>query len=357
MRKFIEKCILPCVILGGILAEITFCFLLRQCFSLAITSILTVLPLIPFLIYGAARKLPAGKTRKACNLIGGTLLSADCYFMIYTTIIGAALILGLPKNHAGLLLFCDLSLTALSVLAGTLYANRIKKTYYTVSLPDVKSCKIVFFSDLHLGDFCTVGHLKKVVSLIRSEKPDLVLFGGDLVDMDMPSPQKADRYAKILSLVGCIIGCEGNHDLHDLQNEDREAFLKKANIRILCDESITDPKTGLCITGRKSKKRDRLPAMSLDPDKKHILLEHDPKTANEALLAGFSLVLCGHTHKGQTFPGNILRRLGTRYFYGKYDTKNGTVITTSGCGSTGLPLRLFVTSEITTIQITPSPIE
>ena len=193
--------------------------------------------------------------------------------------------------------------------------------------------------------------MKKVASTIISQKADLVLYGGDLIDVDMPNTKKANRYAMILSRVGGIVGCEGNHDLHDLQADGRDDFLKKANIRILCDKSITDNQTGLCITGRKSKKRKRFAAESLLVDKKQILLEHDPKTADEALAAGFPLVLCGHTHKGQTFPGNILRRLGTRYFYGKFDTKEGTVITTSGCGSTGLPLRLFVTSEITVLHI------
>lgn len=351
MRRLIEKCILPCVVTGGIFAEITLFALIKHVFGTAPAIILTLLPIIPFAVYGTARRLPAGSPRRWCNLIGGTLLSADCYFMIYTAIMGVLALCIVPPEYAHVLLTLDLALTLSSVVLGVIGALRLKTVHYTLSMQDVSPCKIVFFSDLHLGDFCTERHLKKVVSTIVSQKADLVLYGGDLVDMDMPSAQKADRYARLLSRVGGIVGCEGNHDLHDLHHSARMAFLQKAGIRLLCDESITDVGTGLCITGRKSKKRERLSACSLSPEKKQILLEHDPKTAKEALLAGFPLVLCGHTHKGQTFPGNILRRLGTRYFYGKFDTEKGTVITTSGCGSTGLPLRLFVTSEITVLHI------
>lgn len=349
--KIVRKLFLPCMILGACTAQITFYILLKQCFSETTSLLLTCIPLIPFVFYGIARVARPGKLRVICNVLGAALLSADCYFMIFTAGIGVALLLGVPLRVAPMLLTIDLSFCALSVGAGMLNATRIRTVRYTVKLKDAKPCKLVFFSDLHLGSFCTVGHLRKIVNKIRDEKPDLVLFGGDLIDMDMPSDHKCARYADVLANVGGIIGCEGNHDLNDPCANKKEEFLKNASIRLLYDEAIEDKKTGLGICGRKSIKQKRQSASSLCPKQYPILLDHDPKGAKEGLDAGFSLILCGHTHKGQTFPGNLIRRFFTPYFYGKYDEKEATVITTGGCGSTGLPLRLFVTNEIVAISI------
>ncbi|MBE6672801.1 MAG: hypothetical protein E7599_04710 [Ruminococcaceae bacterium] len=349
--KILKKLFLPCIILGAAAAELTLYTLLGQCFSFGIALALTALPLVPFLFYGFARISPPGTRRRICNLIGAALLSADCYFMIVTACLGVLLLCGLPLRYANVLLLTDLSVCGVSIAIGMLSARRIRTVHYRVKLPNVKNCKIVFFSDLHLGDFCTDRHLRKVVDAIRAEKPDLVLYGGDLIDMDMPKAAKAARCAAILSEIGPMLACEGNHDLNDPDAAGRKDFLSKAGIRMLYDESIVDEATSLHITARKSIKQKRQSAKALYRKESQILLDHDPKGASEALAAGFPLVLCGHTHKGQTFPGNLIRRFFTPYFYGKYEENGKTVITTGGCGSTGLPLRLFVTNEIVAISL------
>jgi hypothetical protein len=117
--------------------------------------------------------------------------------MITTAFCGLLFLLGLPLAYATTVLVLDLILCTAAVLAGMLYARRVRVTHYTLRIKDVPNCKIVFFSDLHLGDFCTTVHLKGIVDKIQKEMPDLVLYGGDLVDMDLPGEKKLDCYAVI----------------------------------------------------------------------------------------------------------------------------------------------------------------
>lgn len=351
MKKVLRKLFIPCMVFGCLWSEVTLYIIFRQSLSPLPSFLLTLLALTPFIFYGIARISKAGKLRRVCNLIGAALLSADCYFMIITAFCGLLFLLGLPLAYATTVLVLDLILCTAAVLAGMLYARRVRVTSYTLRIKDAPNCKIVFFSDLHLGDFCTTVHLKGIVKKIQKLQPDLVLYGGDLVDMDLPGEKKLHSYARILSEIAPILGCEGNHDLNDKKNPRLKPFLEKAGIRLLYDENTVDAKTGIPVIGRKSIKTKRQSAKALCPDHFHILLDHDPKGAAEAMANGCPLVLCGHTHKGQTFPGNIIRALITPYFYGKYEENGRFVITTSGCGATGLPLRLFVTSEIVAISI------
>jgi len=351
MKKLFGKIIPLCVLLGALFSEGIFYLLLRQFLNPFFSIILALLPFLPFLIYGAARKQKPGKMRRMCNLIGGALITPACYFMIFSASAGLFVLFGLPLSYASDCVWAILISCLAVTLAGLYQGTRIQTRRYAVNIPHAMPCKIVLFSDLHLGDFCTLKQVERTVKAIENEKSALILFAGDLVDMDLPTGKKAEQYAKLLSRLGGIVACEGNHDLHDKDNPARESFLQRANIRMLCDESTHDPETGLWISGRKSRKRQRLTANALAKKGADILLEHDPKTVEEALPCGYGLILCGHTHRGQTFPGNILRRLTCRYYYGMNNEGDTTVITTGGCGSTALPLRLGIPPEIVVITV------
>ena len=107
MKKLLRKLFLPCMIFGSVWAEITLYILLRQSFSPISSLFITFIPLIPFLFYGIARISKAGKIRRLCNLIGASLLSADCYFMIVTAFCGLLFLLGLPLSYASIALISD----------------------------------------------------------------------------------------------------------------------------------------------------------------------------------------------------------------------------------------------------------
>ena len=91
-----------------------------------------------------------------------------------------------------------------------------------------------------------------------------------------------------------------------------------------------------------------------DPCRPKVVLDHNPREWDKVLDAGADLVLCGHTHGGQTFPGNILLRLLLPFpIYGEHIRGAGRCIVTSGVGVMGLPVRLGVRSEIVVIRLLP----
>jgi len=89
-----------------------------------------------------------------------------------------------------------------------------------------------------------------------------------------------------------------------------------------------------------------------------IVLDHQPTQFPEIEAAGADLVLCGHTHRGQLFPANLItkrmyRKMGAAH-YG-YWRGSGAVamqaVITSGAGYWGPPLRVGTNSEVAVIDV------
>ena len=138
-------------------------------------------------------------------------------------------------------------------------------------------------------------------------------------------------------------------------------FLKKANINLLSEEyTVIDER--LIIVGRLdaspiggygNQKRKNLSEFFVRKDKTMpvIVLDHNPinieEYSNEA-----DVVLCGHTHKGQIFPANIITDLIYIVDYGYYrkDEQSPHVIVTSGVGYWGMPIRVGSDSEIVSLS-------
>ena len=45
-----------------------------------------------------------------------------------------------------------------------------------------KRMRLVFFSDLHIGEAMTPDYIARAVKLIQDQQPDLILCGGDFID-------------------------------------------------------------------------------------------------------------------------------------------------------------------------------
>lgn len=251
------------------------------------------------------------------------------------------------------------------VLYGSYNANLIKEASYRIQLDNHKldNLNIVQVSDLHLGFINDVEFIEKIVSRINDLQPDIVLMPGDIFNGNynsLSNPSQAiTELNKIKSTYG-VYASLGNHDAGQSFNEIVN-FIEASNIKLLNDEYvIIDNK--FVLMGRKDSSpigdqgtpRDSITHVfdQIDNDLPVIVMDHQPANmveyGNEV-----DLILSGHTHKGQMFPGNLVTNAMFTVDYGHYqkDKDSPQVIVTSGVGTWGPPMRIGSNSEIVQITI------
>ena len=89
----------------------------------------------------------------------------------------------------------------------------------------------------------------------------------------------------------------------------------------------------------------------LATDKPILVLDHQPRELEELAAAGVDVDLCGHTHDGQMFPGNLTVRLFWENACGCLRVGSMHSIVTSGVGLFGPNMRVATRAEICPITI------
>lgn len=253
------------------------------------------------------------------------------------------------------------SLIALA-LAWTIYgawnANQIKITTIQAGIADLpdgwKGKTAIQLSDAHLGAINKKDFAEKIVRLINNEKPDIVFITGDYFD---GTCHDFKELAAPLNGLNPALGTyfiTGNHETYSGLKNVMDA-LKTTPAKLLNDEVIDI--NGLQIAGanypERGFSRDINPFLSqIDRAKPSVLLYHEPspKTVEDAKKAGVSLMLSGHTHKGQVFPVMLFTWLIYKdYYFGLNKDGDFSLYTSSGAGTWGPPLRTGSSGEIVKI--------
>jgi predicted MPP superfamily phosphohydrolase len=201
--------------------------------------------------------------------------------------------------------------------------------------------------------------LKKVVNLINENKPDLILFTGDLLDQTILEPQPFQAVLKELHAHVGKYAIHGNHEFY-AGIDFSDAFIKNSDITLLTNQLVL-PHEAIELIGIDDRNSQNYLSNNLIPqlnnqskpeNKFRILLNHKPTLFLEAAEKGIDLQLSGHTHNGQFFPFNVLVRLFFRFKYGLYQHQDAVLYTSCGSGTWGPPWRLFSSSEIVLFDIT-----
>lgn len=249
---------------------------------------------------------------------------------------------------------------------GIYNAQNIKVKEYKVAienLPDAWVGKsIVQLSDIHYGYVFGPDFLKKIVEKANSLEPSLVAITGDLFDGTSTDFSKLAPILKGLKAEYGAVAVFGNHETY-LGTETAAKYLQGSEVRVLRDEVL--PISGLSIAGldypppgAKKDVAQTLRVMGFPKEEKNpaMLLWHVPTQIDAAKESGISLVLSGHTHKGQMFPfGLITRAIFGSYHYGIVTDGYFSAITTTGVGGWGPPLRTSGQSEIVRIVLERKP--
>ena len=259
-------------------------------------------------------------------------------------------------------------------LYGIIHARQTEREYYQVSIEkdggNLENLRIAMVADLHLGYNIGYSEIEKMVGIINEENVDIVLVCGDIFDNDfdaISNPQGIrDLFQSIESKYG-VYACYGNHDVAEstlggftLEDESipktsdiyMDMFLEEAGVQLLEDESILIDDSFYLVGRRdysseKKAKQTRLSPQdlvaSLDHSKPIIVMDHQPKELQELADAGVDLDLCGHTHDGQIFLGNLLINLAWENACGYLQKGDMHNIVTSGLGLWGPNLRVGTT--------------
>lgn len=228
--------------------------------------------------------------------------------------------------------------------------------------------KIAVVSDLHGAEFGKDN--KKLIDLVRAERPDMIAVTGDLIDSD-----EIDVAAKTVKGLMTVAPCyyvPGNHESRAAEDyEILEEKLRECGTVVLRDRAVRLKKDGeeILIAGLEdpefTEKDPALqPALLQAKVGKlglsggySILLSHRPEAFDAYVDADADLVLCGHTHGGQVrlpFVGGVIapnQGFFPKYDAGKFSRRDTTMIISRGLGNSVIPVRINDRPEIAVVEL------
>jgi len=220
--------------------------------------------------------------------------------------------------------------------------------------------KILMASDIHLGALIGERREKRLLEIIRDQKPDLVLLCGDLVDGEI-APVLRKNLGKHIQEISTPLGVYailGNHEY--IGGIDKTLpYLKSINIHMLIDESVTLP-NGIQLVGRNDISANRggnqTQALTelcsgLDPTKPVIVMNHQPYNLEEAVENRVDLHVSGHTHNGQLWPFNYLIKSIFELSWGYLKKGETNFYVSSGFGTWGPTVRIGNRPEVVVFNL------
>ena len=253
--------------------------------------------------------------------------------------------------------------------------NRIE--YASSAIPKAfDGYKIVLFSDAHVGSYQKHNSdvLKRAIDSINAQKPDMIVFTGDLQNIQ---PSELYPHREVLGSLHAkdgVYSVLGNHDYASYLGCDEA--VKAANDKEIISLQRQMGWTVL-LNEHRIIKRDTssfiLAGMENDGDGKHfpqkgdiaktlegvadgpfiLMLEHDPSAWRRKIIPDgrAQLTLSGHTHAMQfNILGWCPMSLSGKEFWGWYEEGQQKLFVTAGLGGL-IPFRLGATGEIVVLTL------
>nr|AHF24370.1 putative phosphohydrolases [uncultured bacterium Contig575] len=345
--------------------------------------LLSLLPLAGALL----TDMPA---RYVCQAVGNVWLGFVIYYgglLAVLSIAGAVIHALRGERRGGKLHGAALCLSLCGALAlfgyGLVHAQQPRVVSYELSVEkpaaegEGEEMTLVLIGDLHLGVNSRPSTTERMVELINAESPDLVVVAGDIFTSCYEGLSHPERYAEALRGIRSRYGVYavyGNHDVEEtlfggfavapvsraFRSGEMEAFCRDSGFVMLTDEIVTLP-NGVQLAGRIDGEKagdgtkDRMtPGELLSTADHHapiLVLQHEPVEFGMLAEAGADVTMCGHTHAGQIFPGNLIVPLLNENGWGYRRVDGLDTFVTAGVGYYGPPMRVGTDSEITVINM------
>lgn len=256
------------------------------------------------------------------------------------------------------------AIASLIVLGGHINAiwTKVKVIPLTIhkKVTGPSEVKILMASDIHLGALIGESREKRLLDIIKEQKPDLVLLCGDLVDGEIAPVLRKNlgRHIQEIKTPLGVYAITGNHEyIGGIRNT--LPYLKGINIRMMLDSVITLP-NGIQLVGRNDRSAARIPGgvkpladllAGTDPQKPVIVMNHQPYHLDEAIENNVDLHLSGHTHHGQMWPFNYITKGMFELSWGYLKKGNTNFYVSSGYGSWGPPVRVGNRPEVVVFNL------
>lgn len=283
-----------------------------------------------------------------------------------------------------------LGIGAGTMLFGSLIYGFTNKYNYQVrklvlkypNLPQAfKGLKIVQISDVHSGSFTDKEAVQHGINKIMDQRPDLILFTGDLVNNKAEELQDYQTLFSQLKAPMGVYSVLGNHDYGDYvqwnSTEEKQSNLEtlkqmQADMgwKMLINEHVVFEKAGakIALLGIENwsikarfPKYGKMAAAYAGTEELpfKILMSHDPSHWEGEVLQKYKdvdLMLSGHTH-GMQFGVDIpwLKWSPVQYVYkqwaGLYESNGQKLYVNRGFGFIGYPGRVGILPEITLLEL------
>jgi predicted MPP superfamily phosphohydrolase len=257
--------------------------------------------------------------------------------------------------------FCVLIITAIG------HYNAVHPHYKNYDLTitkkanGLKELNIVAVSDMHLGTVVGTAQLNRIIGLVRGAKPDLVLFVGDIFDIDVSESVERNTAAVLKNLQATygVFAVTGNHEYYAGVDK-AVSYLERAGVTVLQDSAVRVA-GAFYLIGRKDLAAERMGKgratldqllVNVDRGLPLILMDHQPFHLEAAQRCGIDLQLSGHTHYAQLFPLNLFYGRIYELPWGILRKGNSTIIVSCGAGTWGPPVRTSAVPEVVRIRVT-----
>lgn len=268
----------------------------------------------------------------------------------------------------------------LSIYARFIEVYCLKDVKINYDLTDTtEPIKIIWLTDLQVGNHKKDVWVKKIIKNIEKEKPDLIILGGDIIDNEgsfidetvylEPFSDLFKKYPTyyILGNHEYGIGSAYKEDINNhTANRVQEVKIKMADLgAILIKNQLYCPKVKeqkICLYGldeiwANEPNFDELEKW--DKNNSLILLTHNPDgiTYWPENYPMPDLTLAGHTHGGQIYLpfygplGNAGIQLDKKYYRGEQKYKDADIYISVGAGESGGAIRFGATPELTVLTI------
>lgn len=233
-----------------------------------------------------------------------------------------------------------------------------------------RGIKIVHLSDIHKRSFGNEN--KRLISLVKAEKPDLIIFSGDVITRDCRNFSGVKTLFDSLSSIAPAFFANGNHEL-DLPDEYRAEldkiitdsgvhYMRNGNEKVTINGHIlTVAYAELKRTAYKKnggyRNLDTCTAEEIkekigSTDGELLLIAHNPFFAEEYAKLGADFTFCGHVHGGILRLFNIgvfspERKFFPKYSKGVFKIGKMKLLVSGGLGK----IRLFNPPEIVVYEI------